>query len=264
MHDPIQIEAKPWTGQQLRVLAEERVFFGHQSVGQNIVQGMRDLAAADPRLKLNIQHSADPAQVAGPAFIEAEVGENTKPGTKNEAFLAAIDEGFGAQGGVAMLKYCYVDIQASTDVNQMFDRYRALVSQTQAKYPSLTLVHVTAPLTTVEPSTMAWVKRVLGRTTMREENKKRNEYNALLRKAYAENTIFDLAEVESTRPDGSRSYFEDGAGTVYTLASEYTIDGGHLNATGRTAAARRLLEVLSALPEKQSAHSGSRVDRRVQ
>ena len=236
------------TAQDLSYVATQRIFFGHQSVGDDIVQGLKDVMARDPRLKLNIVNSADPQSVAGPAFIESHIGRNGDPQSKTDAFAAVLDKGMGREGGIAMYKYCYVDVDASTDVPRMFDNYRRGIDALKLKYPLLKIVHVTIPLTTVEPDAKAWVKGFLGRTTARDINRKRNEYNRLLVQTYGgRDPIFDLAEVESTHRDGSRSSFTYANQKIFTLAPEFTADGGHLNEAGRRAAAERLLHVLSQI-----------------
>ena len=231
--------------EQASHLATQTVFFGHQSVGDNIVQGVRDLMVEDRRLHLNIINSADPGGVAGPAFVETHIGENTRPDSKNEAFRAVIDKGLGARGGIAIMKYCYVDIGPDTDIPRMFRNYAELMSQLRAKYPALKIVHVTVPLTIAEPAGKAWLKGLLGKPTARADNLKRNQFNQLLKETYESKTIFDLAEVESTHADGSRSYTVVAGEPIYTLAPEYTDDGGHLNATGRQAAAKKMLITLA-------------------
>lgn len=234
--------------QQIASLATKKVFFGHQSVGNNIIQGIKDLASSDPRLRLSIVKSSDPQSVAGPAFVEFEIGQNGDPQSKVSAFAAVLNKGMGAQGGIALYKFCYVDIDASTDVPKMFAGYREGISSLKAKYPPLKIVHVTVPLTTVGPAAKVWVKSLLGRITTRDINVKRNQFNNLLRQTYGRtDPIFDLAEVESTHRDGSRSYFTRGNEKIYTLASEFTADGGHLNEVGRRVAAERLLFVLAQL-----------------
>ena len=40
------------TNEQVQSLNSKKIFFGHQSVGENIIQGLRDLIAEDPRLTL--------------------------------------------------------------------------------------------------------------------------------------------------------------------------------------------------------------------
>lgn len=75
-----------FSDRQVNSLETKKIFFGHQSVGADIIHGIQDLMAEDPRLKLNIVSSADPESVPGPAFVESPIGENRKPQSKNEAF----------------------------------------------------------------------------------------------------------------------------------------------------------------------------------
>lgn len=230
------------TDQQIRVLSAQKVFFGHQSVGDNIVQGIRDLMLDDPRLKLRIVESRSPETAPGPAFVEAHLGRNTDPLSKNIDFQTIIDHGFA---GIALLKYCYVDIGGATDVQQMFNAYRSTINSIRRNHPSVRIVHVTVPLTTVDSSPKEWLKSVLGRNTTQDDNIKRNHFNQLLLQTYGSEPIFDLAKIESTHRDGSRSYFKKGNETIYTFAPEYTTDGGHLDNNGRQLAARGLLQALA-------------------
>jgi hypothetical protein len=48
-----------------------------------------------------------------------------------------------------------------------------------------------------------------------------------------EEALFDIAEVESTLPQGKRNFFMHGGDTIDTLTQAYTTDGGHLNESGR-------------------------------
>lgn len=236
------------TDQEIAGLTSKKIFFGHQSVGNNILQGIKELAAKDGRLKLNIVKSPDPQLVAGPALIEFEIGQNGDPQSKIEAFTRILDKGIGSEGGIAMFKFCYVDIDSSTDIPRLFAGYRDRMDALKAKYPAWRPVHVTVPLTAMEPSAKDWVKNLLGRTTPQDIAIKRNQFNVLMRKTYAGvDPIFDLAEVESSHADGSRSYFTRGGQKIYTLAPEFTDDGGHLNEAGRRAAAARFLSILAHL-----------------
>jgi hypothetical protein len=113
--------------------------------------------------------------------------------------------------------------------------------------PAITFVHVTVPLKSVQSGWKVWIKRLLGRPAGgAADNAKRNEFNELMRRSYSgHELLFDLAIIETTRPDGSRSTFRSG-GTAYDqLAREYTDDGGHLNERGRRTVAGRLLVFLA-------------------
>jgi len=234
--------------QQAATLAAKKVFFGHHSVGNDIIQGIRELASADPRLNLKIVKSPDPQAVAGAVFVEFEVGQNGDPLSKLNAFVAILNKGMGAQGGIAIFKFCYVDIESSTDVERLFDIYHDKMASLKKEYPGLKIVHVTVPLTTADSWVKAWIRRLLGRGNRQDQNVKRNQFNNLMRQAYAgTEPLVDIAEVESTHADGSRAYFSQNNERIYVLAPELTSDGGHLNEIGRRAVVVRLLANVSEL-----------------
>jgi hypothetical protein len=239
--------AESFTAEQLRAASSKAVFFGHQSVGTNVIQGLRDLIAAEPRLQLTIVHVDKPRSVADGNLVEFAIGQNGDPDSKDRAFAAAL-RNIGKQHAVVMYKYCYVDMHDSTDAQQLFWQYHNSMSTLKAKYPWLTFVHVTMPLTTVEAPPKALAKKMLGLPTERDVEIQRNQFNELLRRTYqGKEPIFDLADAESTRPDGSRTYFNHGGRRIYTLVPEFTTDGGHLNEIGRCAVAARLLLTLGSI-----------------
>ena len=251
MHDstatapPIRTTSAASVEASLATVATTHVYFGHQSVGANILAGLRELSAQASRPRMSIVSTRDLGSVSAPALVEFAIGENGDAASKASDFTAAIDALSPNATGVALFKYCYLDLTSRTDVAQLFSGHRASVRALQSRHPGLVFVHVTAPLTTAEPASKALLKRVLGKPSSREANVKRNEFNALLRREFQGEPIFDLARIESSRPDGSRAFFTAGGDTVYTLAAELTDDGGHLNQVGRRAAAAELLSVLA-------------------
>ena len=148
---------------------------------------------------------------------------------------------------MALLKFCYVDINANTDAAALFDHYRRAVNELRARNPRTVFVHATLALTTVQAGPKAWVKRLLGRPAYGTvENVRRDEYNRLLRATYAgREPIFDLARIESTAPDGTLVTVTWDGVTAPALSPEYSADGGHLNARGRLLAAREFITVLA-------------------
>ena len=233
----------------MSALSTRRIYFAHQSVGGNIVEGIERLRAAHPTPGFRLVETRDPATVEGPAFVHFLAGRNTEPAAKNADFLAMLDARPARDSGIAFLKYCYLDMGAASDPAALFTEYKATLAAARAKHPDLTFVHVTMPLTTVESPARALVKRLMGRTTTRDLALKRQRYNALLLREYAgREPVFDVAALESTRPGGARAAFLAGGDTVFTLAPDYTDDGGHLNAVGQQVAAERLLALLATLP----------------
>jgi hypothetical protein len=236
------------TPDQWRALASRTVLFGHQSVGRNVLDGVRELAAEADAPGFRVVSGTEGAGVDGPALFEFAVGENGDPRSKAEDFAAVVSRSLPGEGGIALYKHCYLDVGPGTDVEEMFRAYSENARALQRRHPGLRLVHVTIPLTTVESAPEHLARRLLGRSTRRDLNAKRNRFNRLLRETYeGREPVFDLARVESTRADGSRSYLVAGSDTVYTLAPEWTEDGGHLNREGSRAAAAELLTLLAGL-----------------
>jgi len=233
---------------RLQTLSRQRVFFGHQSVGKNILEGLDDLSH-EAGVPLRIEENGS---LSAPGVVHAYLGQNTKPASKIEAFSRALDDGPGRGAEIAFFKFCYVDFSPDTNVQQLFTAYRVALEDVRRKHPRVTLVHVTVPLTVTQTGVKASIKRLLGKAPANElENVRREAYNALLRSAYeGKEPIFDLARVESTAEDGTRSEFERDGTRHPALAPEYTDDGEHLNTQGRRRAARALVDVLTALPAR--------------
>jgi hypothetical protein len=242
MVDLTQITPHEW-----QRLSERAIYFGHQSVGENIVHGMTELARENPSIgKLHILSGKPDSSAAG--FKEFLIGENGDPDSKNAAFLAAT-QGVRNQKPVLMFKYCYVDIDEKTDAAALFARYDKTVAALRARHPDATIVHVTMPLTT-DSRIRNWANTLRGRPNRRTWNAIRSRYNDLLRAAYSgREPIFDLAALESTRSNGTAEYVTVSGHPIYALADEWTTDGGHLNAAGRKRAAGQLLALLASLPD---------------
>jgi hypothetical protein len=241
------VTAEPLWG----ALSSRRVYFAHQSVGGNLVAGIEDLIAAGKAPGLAIVQTREPRVVTGGAFVHFVAGRNQDPASKNADFIKILDARPDRDGGIALLKYCYVDMTEQTDVAALFQAYRDMVATIRQRHPDLTVAHVTMPLTADEGGARALAKRLLGRPAVRGLNAKRNQFNALLRQAYQGEVLFDLAQLESTRSDGSRESTMVGSDTVYALAPSYTYDGGHLNEYARRTFAAKLLAQLAAAPRQQ-------------
>ena len=236
-------------------LASRRIFFAHMSLGHNIVQGVQELGQEDSRVRLRVIETRSPADLNRPALAHALNGENGDPIGKIKAFRSALDAGLAAKLDVALLKFCYVDFRTNRQVPEVFDEYKRTMAALKADYPHLTLVHTTVPLTVVQTGPKAWVKRMIGRPAYGvNENKARTEFNQLIRREYeGKEPLFDVANWEATRADGSRSQFFTGDEAYDELAVEYAADGGHLNAGGRRWIASQFLAFLAGLPLQDAA-----------
>lgn len=230
-------------------LAEKRIYFGHQSVGKNILNGVEIVMKENPQIKLKVVETEDPRTLGNPAFAHSRVGKNVDPKSKCDAFVDVLDKGFGEKTDIAFLKFCYVDITAASDAQKVFSDYQYMISSLKKKYPKTTFIHATVPLSTVQTGAKAWIKNLIGMSVYgQDDNVKRGDFNEMLMKEYGgKEPIFDLAGIESTFPDGSRATFKKNGKTYYHLVPEYTKDGGHLNEFGSRLAAERLLALLAGL-----------------
>jgi lysophospholipase L1-like esterase len=236
------------TPQDWQRLANERIFFGHQSVGQNLLDGVRDVVASNPNIRLNIVEVKNGAPVDGPGFYHMFIGENGKPASKLAAFRDAVAN--VGESGTALMKYCYVDVNFASNPKSMFEEYRRTVDEVRAKQPAIRIVHVTLPLTT-DAGTIRYVAAVVRRLpTSRTLNLIRHEYNEMLRAEYGgKEPIFDLALLESTEPDGTQKLVRYKGERVPVLSNAWTYDGGHLNEAGRRRIAEAFLTTLVSLQQ---------------
>ncbi len=230
----------------LQMLARARVLFAHQSVGRNILAGVQQLAArAGVPLRVLEIDGLPPDD--GPGLFHVNIGVNGEPETKLAGFTSLVTRSERPRYDVALLKFCYLDLAADAkDADGLAQRYLQRMSELRAQRPDVRFVYATAPLRADPPGWKTTLKRWLGRSTWEDaDNARRNTYNTVIRERVGSQALFDIAGVESTLPDGSRSSFREGGREVFTLAQAYTTDGGHLNATGQLQAAARFLHVLA-------------------
>ena len=235
----------------LRALSSRRIFFGHHSVGANILDGIRDLSS-ETSTPLRIVSGGVDALGGEGGILHAPVGQNEKPFTKLREFEQVVDGDVGAKVDVAFFKFCYIDFHAETDVQALFDAYVKTLSDLKARHPGVTFVHVTVPLTITQGGIKGFLKNVVGSGAWGErENARRHAFNELLRARYlGKEALFDLATVESTADDGRLHTFERDDKLYPSLVPAYTDDGEHLNPTGRKRVARALLTYLAGLPTR--------------
>jgi len=238
------VSAAEWEG-----LAARRIFFGHQSVGGNITQGLTEVLESHPEIRLSVVESKAVGPRAG--FYHARNGENGYPDRKADEFVQIASRDLTAPGSIGMMKLCYVDVTADSDPRELFAEYQRRMVALRAQNPGLTVVHFTMPLFVDDGTLYYWKLKVRGYPAERDRNVVRNRYNELLREAYSgKEPIFDIATIESTHPDGSRSFFRHFGKKVYAVAPEYTYDGGHFNEASRRLVAERLLVFLAKLPSR--------------
>jgi hypothetical protein len=228
--------------------AGRRFFFGHQSVGADIIAGIHSLAPVRKIPHIEKLPTAQAAVPEGPTLLHAPLGRNGDPASKLAAFAEWLDAGVGDQVDHAMLKFCYVDLTAVDQADSLAQAYDDCMARIRASHPRLRLVHCTIPLRTLPRGAYATVRRMLGhRHASIEGNRARERFNTHLRLLPAGELLFDLARHESTHANGRICAHRSGPAQVPGLVPDYTADGGHLNERGRQIVAGAFLNMFDAL-----------------
>ncbi|HQZ84121.1 MAG TPA: hypothetical protein PLB21_00645 [Actinomycetota bacterium] len=224
------VESRPADVQEA---AKKRIFFGHQSVGGNVMKGVTELYQANGLGRppfYDITDGTASLPSSGGVFAHAFVGRNGDPLAKLADFDAILRDGVAKQVYVALLKFCYADVRAATDVDALFAEYRDVLAALERDYPKVTFLHATSPLKTTRP----------------EDNLARAQFNTLIRAEYAgTGRLWDIAAVESTTPEGDRVSGMVAGARYDALYPGFSTDGGHLNPAGAEAAATPLLRLVA-------------------
>jgi len=224
-------------------LAEKKIFFAHQSVGFNIIEGIKDVMEEYPQVKIKVLEGTKTSGLKFGGFLHAKVGKNRNPSSKIVEFQKVIEQSSVGDIEVAMLKFCYVDVDRQTDVMELLENYRIAVRNIQGKHPGLKIIHFTMPLRTQEMSWKTKVKLLIGKEAWEVmDNVQRNEFNKiLLSEYYGKEPVFDIARFEATNMEGSLTSFKYKGKEYLALNHFFSSDGGHLNKLGRKMIAEKLL-----------------------
>lgn len=240
------------TDEQWEKLAKTNIYFGHQSVGFNIIDGIEEIIRENDKINLIVTETSEKPESESYGFAHSQVGKNRYPYMKIDEFSENIQNGLGNSTDIAFVKLCYVDAYKDTDVNNIFKHYNETLSILREQYPKTTFVHLTMPIMVQEKGVKGKMKRLLGKHAMGyEDNLRREQYNMMIRNEYSgREPLFDIALIESTRSDGTREVYEKNGEKYYALVPEYSSDGGHLNEMGRRVVAEQLLIFLATITDK--------------
>jgi len=247
-----RIDMPKITANDFTPLQQKRIFFMHQSIGTNLMDGVERLAK-DIGIKIPLE-KRDAASLQtgfnGNGLLHAYGGKNMYPETKIRSFseqLTLFPE--NSRPDVAVMKFCFIDFDTDTDIDSLFRKYTENIEQLQQRYPDITFLHMTVPLMEFPLTFKARLKRLLGMSVWIDvTNAKREAFSQRIRDRYPANMIFDIALHESTHPNGQRESRVDNNQTIYGLVPGFTNDGSHLNEFGQRYVAKAFLEFLSKLP----------------
>lgn len=226
-----------------------RIFFGHQSVGSNILDGISTVNKKSEANFINVVKIDSYEQINDSGLYHAWIGENLSPQSKIDDFKELIQSGIGNNVDFALMKFCYLDFNKMTNIEKVFASYSNAIMELQQEYPEVTFIHVTTPLISNNMTIKDWIKKILGRSEKNDaDNVARNKYNVLIRNRFdGREPILDLAEYESTYPNGKRNLFSFNDTNYEAMVPGYTDDGGHLNSLGKKIVATKTLNFFEEL-----------------
>lgn len=240
------VSAEAWAKLRTR-----RIYFGHQSVGSNIIAGIEAILRRKPEIGLRIVSTADPNAFDAPGLIHGPIGVNGDTRSKMHDFAAVVLGSNGPRLDVALMKFCYADLTSASDPAGVLAAYQEMIDEIARQRPDVQILHSSVPLTAVRSGPKALIKRLLGHRPD-NDNAVRGAYNQALRSTFEGREIFDIAAVESSATDARPMLVEAGGRGWPSLAPELTSDGGHLNPGGQVVVARELLLLLA----RQASASG--------
>ena len=218
----------------LHKITQYRFLFAHHSVGENILDGMREITKEtgyDFQIAgIDIALSEDKINLA-----EFSPGKNRDPKSKIDSFTEQVKQlNNGFVPNVALLKFCFVDFTPDANMDELMAYYKEKLETLQKNNPKVIFAHCTVPLTIWPTDFKSRIKRLLGLQVWGDaSNITRGRFNDLLYETFSQDPIFDIARIESTQLDGTRIQFTHKGREYYCLSPEYTNDDGHLNSLGR-------------------------------
>lgn len=227
-------------------VSDLKVYFGHQSVGFNILGGV-EAWNRESGASLEVIESRDFSSVSAVPFVHFRIGSNGDFRGKVDDFVTLMQQVPVGENPVAFFKFCYVDVTAETDVKAEYEYYREKMLYLKDKYPTIRFIACTVPYTAVQTGVKATVKKVVGKVPYGyQDNVKRQEFNQrVLSDFKGIMPVFDLGGLESTRPDGSIETYSFNGETYPCMPDIYRTDYGHLNDFGARTISFNLLEFLA-------------------
>jgi hypothetical protein len=233
-----------------------RVLFGHHSVGDDILNGLREITQ-EKGIDYRIADIEAGREVDEANLVDFRPGRNTDPLSKIDGFveqMANLPDGFIPN--VAFIKFCYVDFTPETNIAGIMSYYLEKITFLEKEYPNTRFAHSTIPLKIRPTDIKSRIKRLLRQQVWEDaSNVSRAKFNRLLLEIFPDDPIFDIALIESTRLDGTRTEFIHGDSIYPSLAPEYTEDGGHLNSLGRRVSVTSFIVFLNSILGAEGDHT---------
>lgn len=233
-------------GVLLKKVSDRKVYFGHQSVGYNILDGLKQWEV-ETSIKLSVDFTRDFVAYSETCLVHFKVGTNREPHGKIDDFVALVEQIPDEDQAIAFFKFCYADFHEGTNVDDLFAYFKEKMLYLNDTYPNLTFIVPTVPAMAVQKGWRATAKRILGRAPYGYlQNIRLSEFNERIVTEFdGIIPVFDLAGIEVTRPDGSMESFTYKGIEYPCMPDFYASDFGHLNDFGARTVSFNLLAFLA-------------------
>ena len=110
-------------GALIQEVAKHKIYFGHQSVGNNILSGINQWEE-ETGVKLEKTNTRDFSDMVSASFVHYYVGENGDAYSKINDFVSQVEKIPVDSISTAFFKLCYVDMHTYSDVEAIFEYYK--------------------------------------------------------------------------------------------------------------------------------------------
>ncbi len=110
-------------GAAMKEVSSMSIYFGHQSVGFDILSGIESWEV-ETGVKIPKIEIRDFSNTGEASLVHFQVGANKDPFSKIDDFAALVKEIPKDKPAIAFFKFCYIDFHKTADVDAIFKAYR--------------------------------------------------------------------------------------------------------------------------------------------
>ncbi len=228
-----------------------RLLFAHQAIGKDIVRGIPLVynSADIPAPKMLAWDRAK--KTKGPLVATAIVGRNGDALGKLRAFARLVNDAPRRNIHVALLALDSQDVNAETDIDDLFQSYTDTMNSLEAASPDISFLYATVPLTTANSWLEIERSKITGLSNVNQpvwqDNIARERLNTLVRDRYSETgRLFDIAALQADTGGNKVAAKQHEDLWYYVMNPAQSSDGKRLNGSGSQHLAQSLILLVNA------------------
>ena len=159
--DESKILKKEISKTALNKLSEKRIFFGHRSVGNNILQGIDDILTQYPGINLKILKYEEVKSSKDNGIIHAWIDQNGSPQSIAEDYTRMVEKLPGKEMDFALIRF--TPWYGKKDMDEILKDYTIAIEQLKQRHSKTVFIHGTFPLNHSKTSFKTWIKKLTGK-----------------------------------------------------------------------------------------------------